>query len=117
MCIVVYDLFFLLFEIIAWHSIWALFSVVSIGLQGTTIYIIYKLREKILSGEDPNAPLVPLQTHVEATNAGTTNPVMANATYVSPVYGETSNNSNNNNNKNPTAPPLALAVEYQNSKV
>lgn len=49
-----YNVFYLLYQVFVEKSIWALFAVIGLVFQVTTVFIIYKLRQKIANRENTN---------------------------------------------------------------
>lgn len=50
--LLLFNIAFMVFNVVVEKSLWALASLVGIFFQSTTIYIIYKLRVKLVNGED-----------------------------------------------------------------
>lgn len=48
----VYNIFLLIFNIVVFRSYWALFTLIGIFVQTTTLYILYKFREKVINQEN-----------------------------------------------------------------
>eukprot|EP01040_Poterioochromonas_malhamensis_P017841 gene17841-20638_t len=80
-----FNIFTLIYNVLT-GNIWALFSVVGVILQWSTVYIVYKLREKVVNGENTQNPPVmnpavasaPVQAYAEPV----TSPVYVKADLV-----------------------------------
>lgn len=91
-----YNVFYLLYQVLVEKSIWALFAVIGLVFQVTTVFILYKLRQKIVNKENTN-----LLANAEV-----------NYDVEQPYVHRTSTGSGF-----PSAPPLAEAYVVTNSKL
>lgn len=69
-----FNIAFMVFNVVVIESLWALASLIGIFFQSTTIYILYKLRVKMVNGED--MPLAEAQVEYGANARGPPPPIV-----------------------------------------
>ena len=57
--LLIFNIVYMIYQIVVLKSIWALVSILGILIQSTTLYILFKLRQKLLYPSDnPNVALI-----------------------------------------------------------